>query len=158
MATDDEVTGASPEGATPMRRGPVVEQVGRPQAPGSNRSPTDGPPAPGWSRGGDGNWYPPDSRPRPGSPGRSPERPRREVEYSQFHVAAIVAVVFKVAAVLSLLVGLYLFFWIRSHYPSNSWREQAAVAGGAIFLAAALAFFAYVLDLLRALVFDSRRK
>jgi hypothetical protein len=136
-----------------------MEEKGRWRAPDGNWYFTDGPPAPGWWRGGDGNWHPPDEP----SSARSLPRPARslptaEVEYSQFHVATIVAIVFKVAAVLTLVVGLYLFFYVPNHYPNDGWKEQAVIIGGSIFLSAALAFFAYVLDLLRALVFDSRRK
>ena len=59
-----------------------------------------------------------------------------------------------------LLAGLYAFLWIRSHAntDSDAWRLELAEAGGTVLLASMLAFFAYVLDMLRALVLDSRRK
>ncbi len=72
-------------------------------------------------------------------------------------VASVVAAVFKVAAWIALIVGVYVVLYVRANYH-DSWREQLAIGGGAVFLASALAFFAYVLDLLRALVLDSRRK
>jgi hypothetical protein len=84
-------------------------------------------------------------------------RPRAVVEETRFVVASVVAWVFKVVAVLVLLAGTYSVFWVRNHYPYDSWREQLAIGGGSVFVAASLAFFAYVLDMLRALVLDSRR-
>jgi hypothetical protein len=63
------------------------------------------------------------------------------VEYNQFRVAGVVAVVFKVAAWIVLLVSAYAFVYVRNHY-ADSWREQLAIASGAVFLASSLAFFA----------------
>jgi hypothetical protein len=92
-------------------------------------------------------------------PTRRPLR-RQYVEDNQFTVAGIVAGVFKVAAFVAIAVGLYLFFWVRNHSDTatSSWRVQVAVAAGTVLMASMFAFFAYVLDLLRALVLDSRRK
>jgi hypothetical protein len=89
----------------------------------------------------------------------STQPPRRQyVEDNQFTVAGIVAGVFKVAAVLVIAAGVIAIYELhQSTGVPESGRVQLAVAGGTVLLAASFAFFAYVLDMLRALVLDSRR-
>lgn len=83
--------------------------------------------------------------------------PHQYAKNSQFVGAGIVAFVFKVAAMLVVVAGVLVVQHIHQVTgASYLGRAQLAVEGATVRLAASFAFFAYVLDMLRALVLDGR--
>ncbi|MHB1510136.1 MAG: hypothetical protein ACYCST_12230 [Acidimicrobiales bacterium] len=94
-------------------------------------------PGPGWARQRDGSYVP------------------HSFTASDFSGAQAVATVFKVAAVLALLVGALAAIHIDQTVQTHRVVILYGIAGGTILIACVLAFFGYVLDLLVALHFDS---
>ena len=77
------------------------------------------------------------------------------VEYSKFLAASIVGTIFQVMTLLVLVGGGATAIVV--FHNTQDWRGVGIIVASSIFLAAAFAFFGYMLLMMRALVLDSRR-
>jgi hypothetical protein len=113
---------------------------------------------PGWWLASDGKWYPPQEAPLP-PPQASPSGwietdESEDWNHPSYGWAAVVSGVLKVTAWLILIGGIISAITTAVHLHQSStsgdvvFSTVVGIAAGTIIAAAAIAFFAYVLDLL----------
>jgi hypothetical protein len=113
---------------------------------------------PGWWEASDGRWYPPVVAPPPPqmpvTGGWTANDEDRSWNHPSYAGAAVVAAVLKVTALLILIGGIILAIRTAAHLHQSHTSGGVVLANvvgivaGTIVGAAAIAFFAYVLDLL----------
>jgi hypothetical protein len=119
---------------------------------------SDTQPGPDWWQASDGRWYEPESHPgyqtlpEAGYPISAKIDGELDVVDRPSAGASLVAVIFKLGAVLAGLAGIFAAVVVGFGTTSMSTSDTAAVAVGigvgGIFVGAGLAFFGYVLELL----------